>query len=132
VTAASVQDRDAAAAVVAQACSKAPGFERLYTNGANRGKRARDIEQLHHIRVEVVRHPGNGTMGTLHDAAQAIGADEEINPEFVALPKRWIVERTYAWTQRWRRTVMHHDRKLDIPAAWLWLAEARMLLNRLA
>jgi putative transposase len=27
---------------------------------------------------------------------------------------------------------MHHDRKLDISAAWVWLAEARMLLNRLA
>jgi hypothetical protein len=31
VTAASVQHREAAAAVVAQACSKAPGLERLYT-----------------------------------------------------------------------------------------------------
>ncbi|MEN3278420.1 MAG: hypothetical protein V7631_4210, partial [Massilia sp.] len=31
----------------------------------------------------------------------------------------------------WRRTIMHHDRKLDISAAWVWLAEARMLLNRL-
>jgi putative transposase len=34
VTAASVQDRDAAAAVVGQACSKAPCLERLYTDGA--------------------------------------------------------------------------------------------------
>jgi hypothetical protein len=88
VTAASVQHRDAAAAVVAQACSKALGLERLYTDGANGGKCARDIEQLHHSRVEIVRRPGNGTTGTLHDAAQAIGAAEEINPGFVALPKR--------------------------------------------
>jgi hypothetical protein len=68
------------AAVVAQACSRAPGLERLYTNGANGRKCARDIEQLHHIRIEVVRRPGNGTTGTLHDAAQAIGAAEEIKP----------------------------------------------------
>jgi putative transposase len=71
VTAASVQDRDAAAAVVAQACSKAPGLEKLYTDGAYGGKCARDIEQLHHILVEVVRRPRNGTTGTLHDPKQA-------------------------------------------------------------
>lgn len=131
VTAASVQDRDAAAAVVAQACSKAPGLEKLYTDGAYGGKCARDIEQLHHIRVEVVRRHGNSRTGTLHDPEKAMPA-AEINAGFVVLPKRWVVERTHAWIERWRRTVMHHDRKLDISAAWVWLAEARMLLNRLA
>jgi transposase len=131
MTAASVQDRDAAAAVVAQACFKAPGLEKLYTDGAYGSKCARDIEQLHHIRVEVIMRSGNGTTGTLHDPEQAMPA-AEINARFVVLPKRWVVERTHAWIERWRRTVMHYDRKLDISAAWVWLAEARMLLNRLA
>ena len=132
VTAASVQDRDAAAAVVAQACDKVPGLEKLYTDGAYSGKCARDIEQRHHIRVEVVRRPGNRTTGTLHDPAQSPAPVAEANAGFVALPKRWVVERTHAWTERWRRTVMHHDRKLAVSTAWVWLAEARMLLNRLA
>lgn len=66
VTAASVQARDAAAAVVAQACSKAPRLEKLYTGGEYGSNCARNIEQLHHIRVEVVRRPGNGATGTLH------------------------------------------------------------------
>jgi transposase len=51
---------------------------------------------------------------------------------FMVLPMRWVVERTHAWTERWRRTVMHHDRKLAVSAAWVWLAETRMLLSRLA
>jgi transposase len=129
VTAASVQDRDAAAAVVEQACSKAPKLEKLYTDGTYAGKCARAIEQQHHIRVDVVRRPGNGTTGTLQDAAHASAAAVEVSPGFVVLPKRWVVERTHAWTERWRRTVMHHDRKLAISAAWVWLAEARMLLK---
>ncbi len=132
VTAASVQDRDAAAAIVAQACAKVPGLEKLYTDGAYGGKCARDIEQLHHIQVEVVRRPGNGTTGTLHDPTRASQPTAEINAGFVVLPKRWVVERTHAWTERWRRTVLHHDRKTAVSAAWVWLAEARMLLNRLA
>lgn len=132
VTAASVQDRDAAAAVVAQACAKAPELQRMYTDGAYGGKCARDIKEQHHILVEVVRRPGNRTTGTLRDTkqpdVQAIG----MNAGFVVLQKRWVVERTHAWTERRRRTVMHHDRKLDISTAWVWLAEARMHLSRLA
>jgi putative transposase len=132
VTAASVQDRDTAAAVVAQACAKMPRLEKLYTDGAYGGKCANDIEQAHHIRVEVVRRPGNSTTGTLHDPRTVPEQAAVVNAGFVILPKRWVVERTHAWTERWRRTVMHHDRKLDVSAAWVWLAEARMLLNRLA
>jgi len=132
VTAASVQDRDAAAAVIAQACAKSPRLEKLYTDGAYSGKCAHEIEQAHHIRVEVVRHPANGTTGTLHDPAKAVEPAAVINAGFMVLPKRWVVERTHAWTERWRRTVMHHDRKLAVSAAWVWLAEARMLLSRLA
>lgn len=134
VTAANVQDRDAAAAavVVAQACAKVSGLEKRYTDGAYGGKCARDIEQLRHMRVEVVRRPGNGTTGTLQDPARTSEPTAEINAGFVVLPKRWVVERTHAWTERWRRTVMHHDRKLAVSAAWVWLAEACMLLSRLA
>jgi putative transposase len=51
VTAASVQDRDGAAEVVAQACLKVPTIDRLYTDGAYGGQCARAIEQTHGIRV---------------------------------------------------------------------------------
>lgn len=132
VTAASVQDRDAAAAVVTQACSKSPRLDKLYTDGAYGGKCAHAIEQAHRIRVAVVRHPANGTTGTLHDPKTTPEDVAGMNAGFMVLPMRWVVERTHAWTERWRRTVMHHDRKLDVSAAWVWLAEARMLLNRLA
>ena len=44
---------------------------------------------------------------------------------------RWVVERTHAWLERNRRLVMHHDRKPFYAQAWVWLAQARMLLGRL-
>lgn len=134
VFAASVQDRNAAAAVVAQACAKSPRLEKLYTDGAYGGKCAHDIKQAHHIRVEVVRHPGNSMIGTLQDPKMAPVPAAIIKAVFMVLPMRWVVERTHAWTERRRRTVMHHDRILAVSAAWawVWLAEARMLLNRLA
>jgi len=33
--------------------------------------------------------------------------------------------------ERARRLVMHHDRLSRVSEAWVWLAEARMLLRRL-
>ena len=132
VTAASVQDRDAAAAVVQQACSKAPCIQKLYTDGAYGGRSARAIEDTQGILVEVVRRPGNGTTGTLQAIQHASPAQASTGSGFTVLPKRWVVERTHAWIERWRRTIMHHDRKLSVAAAWVWLATARILLNRLA
>lgn len=51
---------------------------------------------------------------------------------FTVLPRRWLVERTHAWNQRARRLIMHHDRRPEVSEAWVWLAEAWLLLRRLA
>lgn len=130
VTAASVQDRDGAAEVVARACGKAPTLQRLYTDGAYGGQCVQAIEQTHGIRVQVVRRPGNRSTGALHDPQQSLWP--ALTAGFVVLPKRWVVERTHAWNERWRRMVMHHDRKTSVCTAWVWFAEARILLGRLA
>jgi putative transposase len=124
VTAASVQDRNGTTDVVAQACLKVPTLERFYTDGAYGGQCARAIEQTHGIRTEVVRGPGNRSTGALHDAQRPPW--QEPVRGFLVLPKRWVVERTHAWNERWRRMVVHHDRKTSISIAWVWLAEARV------
>ena len=85
ITAASVQDKDAAAAVVAQACAKSPQLEKLRTDGAYGEKCVYDIEHAHHIRVEVVRRPGNSTIGTLHDPKTAPEPASVINAKYMVL-----------------------------------------------
>ena len=131
VTAASVQDRDAAADVVAQACAKVPGLKKLCTDGASGGKCAQAIEQTHGISVEVVRHPGNRATGTWQHAQQPLWP-EVVAKGFVVQAKRWVVERTHAWNERARRLLAHHDRSDWAPVARRWLAEARILATRLA
>lgn len=130
ITAASVQDRDAAADVVAKACTKVPGLKKLYADGAYGGKCAQAIEQTHGISVEVVRHPGNRSTGTWQDAQQPLWP-EVVAKGFVLQAKRWVVERTHAWNERSRRLIAHHDRSDWAPLAWVWLAEARILATRL-
>ena len=124
ITAASVQDRDAAAPVVAQACAKVPGLKKLYADGAYGGKCALAIEQAHKLSVEIVRHPGNRGTGTWTGPQQVLWP-EEIPRGFVVLPKRWVVERTHAWNERARRLMAHHDRSNWAAIAWVWLAESR-------
>ncbi|HWM92603.1 MAG TPA: IS5/IS1182 family transposase, partial [Thermoanaerobaculia bacterium] len=39
---------------------------------------------------------------------------------------------THAWNERCRRLLIHHDRSSKIAASWIWLAQAGILLRRLA
>lgn len=127
VTAASVQDRDGAPEVVAQACAKYGSIEKIYADSAYAGKCAQRLQHDNDIAVEVVRRPG--AFGEWHHPQMPLFAQAG---GFVILPKRWVVERTHAWLERERRMVMHHDRSTRNAAAWAWLAQSRMLLRRLA
>jgi putative transposase len=131
VTAASVQDRDAAEPVVAKACAKVPGLKALYADAAYGGKCAKSIEETQGIAVHIVRHPGNRTTGTWQTAQQPLWPDV-VAKGFVVQAKRWVVERTHAWNERARRLIAHHDRSVWAPVAWVWLTEARILASRLA
>jgi putative transposase len=132
VTSASVQDRDAAAPVVALAAAKVPGLKKLYADAAYGGKCVQTIEAAHPaLSVEIVRHPGNRATGTWREAQQPLWPDA-VPSGFVVQAKRWVVERTHAWNERARRLIAHHDRSAWAPVAWVWLVEARMLMTRLA
>ena len=132
VTAASVQDRDGAHPVVASAMAKYPGIETLYVDAGYAGQCAQTVSQCHDVQVQVVRHPANRNVGRWVDAEQPDLFTVQANSDgFVALAKRWVVERTHAWNERARRLVMHHDRLTSVSELWVWLTEARILLRRL-
>jgi transposase len=64
-----------------------------------------------HVGVEVVKriHPG----------------------QFKALPKRWIVERTWAWLMNSRRLQVDYERDPMVTEGFIWAAHSRYLLRRL-
>ena len=51
--------------------------------------------------------------------------------QFVVLPKRWIVERTFAWISRNRRLARDFERYARTVAAFVRLAMIRIMLRRL-
>jgi len=51
---------------------------------------------------------------------------------FEILPKRWIVERTFAWISRCRRLAKDFERYARTTAAFVRLAMIRLMVRRLA
>lgn len=114
--------------MVARGCAKYPLLHKLYVDGGYDGQCAEYLHQRHHLDVDVVRHPANGSVGRLHDGQMSLF---DVPTGFVVLPKRWVVEQTHAWTERPRRLDKDHDRLLTVSASWIWLAEAGILSRRL-
>jgi putative transposase len=51
---------------------------------------------------------------------------------FQVQPKRWIVERTFAWLSKCRRLSKDYEGLVESSAAWICLAMTRLMLRRLA
>jgi len=50
--------------------------------------------------------------------------------KFVVIPKRWVVERSFAWLEKCRRLWKNCERKLSTSLAMIELAFVRLLLVR--
>lgn len=50
---------------------------------------------------------------------------------FSVLPKRWIVERTFAWLGRNRRLSKDYERLPETSEAWIYLSMVRLMVRRL-
>src|SRR5438270_8945987 len=51
---------------------------------------------------------------------------------FSVVPKRWVVERTFAWISRNRRMSKDYERKVQTSETLIELAATRLVLRRLA
>jgi putative transposase len=51
---------------------------------------------------------------------------------FELLPRRWVVERSFAWLGRNRRLAKDFERRIEVSTAMVVLAIIQLLLRRLA
>ena len=76
------------------------------------GEAAAEAAEQHGIKLALVKHT-------------------EAKRGFVLLPKRWVVERSFAWTSRFRRLAKDYERLADTLKGLHFLAFACLLLHRL-
>lgn len=50
---------------------------------------------------------------------------------FVPVAKRWVVERSIAWTNFFRRVTKDYERTVSSSVAWLYLANSQLILQRI-
>jgi transposase len=81
-------------------------------------------------RVEVVQR---ADVGKTHVWLPADAPSPPPRPAgFRVLPRRWVVERTFAWLGRNRRLSKDDEARPSSEEAWLYAASCRVLLRRLA
>lgn len=51
---------------------------------------------------------------------------------FQPLPRRWVVERTFAWLTRWRRLLRDDEARIDVSEAMTRIARASLLIRRIS
>jgi putative transposase len=118
VHAADVQDRDGAKQVLAPLAEKHWRLKKIWADQNYRGELLQWVHNLRHgrghrrIQLEIVAKVDGHT--------------------FVVLPKRWIVERTFAWLGRSRRLSKDYEALCETVESWIYIAMSHLMVKRLA
>jgi len=114
VTAANEQDR-AQVGELAQAVQAATGdnVQVAFVDQGYTGEQPAADAAVHGIKLEVIKH---------HEAKRG----------FVLLPRRWVVERSFAWAARFRRLARDYERLATTLAGYHWLAFTTLMLKTLS
>ena len=56
----------------------------------------------------------------------------DLGEGFKVLPRRWVVERTFAWFNKFRRLSKDYEFNTDTSETMLWVAMLNILIRRVA
>ena len=82
--------------------------------------------------VQVVRHPKAPKRGLLVAEGEEVDWDKLFPKGFRPLPRRWVIERTFAWITRWRRLCRDHEGLPQSSEAFIKLSASYRMLTKLA
>jgi putative transposase len=110
IQSASIQDRDGAQSVIEKMQQRWIKVIKIFADGGYRGKLIEKIKEAFSIDVQIIKR-------------------DELE-KFKILPKRWIVERTFAWIDTNRRNSKNYERLNLTSVTMVHLSAIRIMLNR--
>ena len=114
VHSAAIQDRDGAAQVLKSIVKRWPWLRHVFADGGYAGPKLKGaLKRIGRFAIEIVKRT---------DKAKG----------FEVLPRRWVVERTFAWLGRCRRLARDFEKTIASAEAWILVASIRMLTRRIA
>lgn len=113
VTAASVSDPAGAHLLLRHLGGSCKNLRKIWVDGTYRGHLLDWVAQHFRFRLEPVLRP-KGQKG------------------FAILPRRWVVERTFAWFGLYRRLSKDYEGSVESSTAMIYIAMTRLMLKRLA
>jgi putative transposase len=141
VHSAKVPDQDGIKLVLESAHDRLPSLSHLWVDAGYRGRGKEWVEKELGLSVEVVRRTPKPTP----EKVARIWAEEwskegwqidwqKLLPRrgFEVLPRRWVVERTFAWLSQNRRMSKDYERLCSTSESFVYAAMARLMVKRLA
>jgi transposase len=114
VHSAGIQDRDGAPEVLNSIRHRWPWLRHVFADGGYAGKKLR------------------GRLAKIGDWTMQIIKRSDAAKGFEVLPRRWVVERTFAWLGRCRRLAKDWEKTIASAEAWITVAHIRLVTRRLA
>ncbi|MFI6476059.1 IS5 family transposase [Streptomyces sp. NPDC050516] len=129
VSPASVSDRDGAAVLLARSAHKFPRLRHLWADQGYRGREFLDwVREETGVTIQVVQRKDGGFRGTW---AKTDAPPREV-PIFAVVPRRWVIERSFAWLGRYRRLSKDYEYLAASQENAVYLATVMLLLHRAA
>jgi transposase len=114
VHSADIQDRDGAPLVLAAIINRFPWLRHVFADGGYTGPQLRNM----------LKKIGKWTLEINKRSDVAKGVE--------VLPRRWVVERTFAWLNRNRRLAKDFENTIESATAWPFMASVQLITRRIA
>ena len=133
VTAANVNDRTALQDMLNPLTHYYPQVKKLWADMGYQGQKLKACAATYGIDLEIVKRPRKWfwVPNKVKDVtAYLVSQGFEIFEKFKILPKRWIVERTFAWISRYRRMSKDYEFLPSTQETMIHLTMIRTMLKR--
>lgn len=123
---ANLTDRAGARHVLTEARAQHPRLERVWADAGYTGGLIPWAKQELDLTLTVVKRPSRWVRVPLDHEPESMPSGLTI------LPRRWVVERTFAWLGRNRRLSKDYEAVPATEEAWIHIAMIRLMVARLA